>query len=83
MWVDGAQSTNQITLMCRVINFDFLQDPSSASRMVATRIKVLPKGSVSFLTVHPALYVGTIDKEPATHKNQSKSLCFSFCFPTK
>jgi hypothetical protein len=50
----------------------YFQDPSSASRLVATRIKVLAKGSVNFLTIHPTLYVGTIDKEPATHKNQSK-----------
>ncbi|XP_076445198.1 cold shock domain-containing protein E1-like [Babylonia areolata] len=55
------------------VQFTVMPDPSSASRMVATRIKVLPKGSVSFMNTHPALYVGTIEKEPATHKNQNKN----------
>lgn len=55
------------------VAFTVLQDPSSTNRLVATRIKPLPKGSVSFLTIHPAMYIGTIDKEPATHKNQNKN----------
>ncbi|KAK7108802.1 cold shock domain-containing protein E1-like [Littorina saxatilis] len=55
------------------VQFTVLPDPSSASRMIATRIKVLAKGSVCFLSVLPALYVGTIDREPATHKNQNKN----------
>lgn len=54
------------------VSFTVMQDPSSPNRMVATRIKVLPHGSVTFLTIHPSMYIGTIDKEPATHKNQNK-----------
>lgn len=55
------------------VQFTVMTDQSAANRLIATRIKVLPKGSVNFLIVNPTLYVGTIDKEPATHKNQNKT----------
>lgn len=48
------------------------QDPTN--RQVAIRIKYLAKGSVSFLNILPLKYIGTVDREPATHKSPSKLL---------
>jgi cold shock CspA family protein len=55
------------------LQFTVDQDASQPSRQVATRIKHLSKGSVSFMNILPAVYIGTIDKEPSTHKNQGKN----------
>ncbi|KAK3798016.1 hypothetical protein RRG08_034577 [Elysia crispata] len=55
------------------LQFTVDQDPSQPTRQVATRIKHLAKGSVSFIKVLPAVYIGTVDKEPSTHKNQGKN----------
>ncbi|XP_041351705.1 cold shock domain-containing protein E1-like [Gigantopelta aegis] len=55
--------------------FEFLvmQDPATPSRQIAARIKVLPKGAVSFLTIRPEKYIGTIDREPSPHQSKSKT----------
>ncbi|KAK6169090.1 hypothetical protein SNE40_020210 [Patella caerulea] len=55
------------------MEFTVIQDPSSPNRHIAIRIKPLIKGSVSLLTIHPQKYIGTVEKEPSTHKTQSKS----------
>jgi len=55
------------------LEFTVDQDSSQPTRQVATRIKHLNKGSVSFLNILPSIYIGTIDKEPSTHKNQGKN----------
>lgn len=55
------------------LQFTVDQDASEPSRQVATRIKHLTKGSVSFINILPSVYIGTIDKEPSTHKNQGKN----------
>lgn len=55
------------------LGFTVDQDSSQPTRQVATRIKHLAKGSVSFINVLPAVYIGTIDKEPSTHKDQGKN----------
>ncbi|ESO83947.1 hypothetical protein LOTGIDRAFT_108249 [Lottia gigantea] len=55
------------------MEFTVTQDPSSPSRQIAIRIKPLIKGSVSLLTIHPQKFIGTIEKEPSSHKSQSKS----------
>ncbi|XP_005108011.1 cold shock domain-containing protein E1 [Aplysia californica] len=55
------------------LEFTVDQDSSQPTRQVATRIKHLSKGSVSFINVLPSVYIGTIDKEPSTHKNQGKN----------
>ncbi|CAG5119485.1 unnamed protein product, partial [Candidula unifasciata] len=55
------------------LQFTVDQDASQPTRQVATRIKHLNKGSVSFINILPPVYIGTIDKEPSTHKNQGKN----------
>lgn len=55
------------------LEFTVDQDTSQPTRQVATRIKHLSKGSVSFMNILPSQYIGTVDKEPSTHKNQGKS----------
>ncbi|XP_071115411.1 cold shock domain-containing protein E1-like isoform X1 [Haliotis cracherodii] len=55
------------------LEFTVAQDPSASNRQIAIRIKHLPKGSVSFLTIHNEKYIGTVDREPATHKTQAKN----------
>ncbi|XP_059172190.1 cold shock domain-containing protein E1-like [Physella acuta] len=55
------------------LQFTVDQDASQPTRQVATRIRHLSKGSVSFINVLAGVYIGTIDKEPSTHKNQGKN----------
>lgn len=55
------------------LEFTVDQDSSQPTRQVATRIKHLSKGSVSFINVQQQVFIGTIDKEPSTHKNQGKN----------
>uniref|UniRef100_A0A0B7AWL7 Cold shock domain-containing protein E1 n=1 Tax=Arion vulgaris TaxID=1028688 RepID=A0A0B7AWL7_9EUPU len=55
------------------LQFTVDQDASQPTRQVATRIKHLNKGSVCFMNVLSPVYIGTIDKEPSTHKNQGKN----------
>lgn len=39
---------------------------------MAIRIRSLPKGSISFVNVRPEKYIGTVDKEPSSHKSPGK-----------
>jgi len=55
------------------VEFTVVADPTTPSRHIAIRIKYLPKGTISFDTIHPVRVIGTIEKEPATHKMQGKS----------
>ena len=52
----------------------------TGNRSVATRIKALPKGSVSFMTMLAGLFVGTIQREPITCRGQSASTVITFQF---
>ncbi|XP_064602212.1 cold shock domain-containing protein E1-like [Liolophura sinensis] len=63
-------SSREITLQDE-LEFTVVQDPTN--RQIAIRIKYLPKGSVSFLNVLPLKYIGTVDREPATHKSPTKN----------
>ena len=54
------------------VEFTVVQDPASPNRQIAVRIHTLPKGSVSFESVTPDKQVGTVEKEPATHKSPGK-----------
>lgn len=54
------------------VEFTIIQDPTAPSRLIAIRIKYLPKGTVSFETVLTDRYTGTIEKEPASYKQSTK-----------
>lgn len=54
------------------VEFTVIQDSSTPGRSVAIRISQLPKGTVSFETVNPQKYQGTIEKEPSGGKSPMK-----------
>ncbi|XP_014783652.1 cold shock domain-containing protein E1 [Octopus bimaculoides] len=54
------------------VEFTVVQDPSSPNKQIAIRIKMLPKRTLS-LTISTEKYIGTIDREPATHKSPGKN----------
>ncbi|CAE1158585.1 Cold shock domain-containing protein E1 [Acanthosepion pharaonis] len=54
------------------VEFTVVQDPSSPNKQIAVRIKALPKRTLS-LTISSEKYIGTIDREPATHKSPGKN----------
>jgi cold shock CspA family protein len=45
------------------VEFTVVQDPTSASRQVAVRIRYLPKGTIATEQYLPEKYVGTVEKE--------------------
>ena len=49
----------------------YLQDPTSPSRQVASRIRQIPKGTIGAVKVHQEKYIGTIDKEASGHSSSS------------
>lgn len=55
------------------VSFTIIQDPTDKNRQIAIRIKNLPKGSVSFDSVLPEKYVGTVEKEPVSFKSPGKN----------
>jgi len=50
------------------VEFTVIQDPTTATRQIAIRIRFLPKGSVSLDTIHPVRLAGCIEKEPTSVK---------------
>lgn len=54
------------------VEFTVVPDPSTPNRPMAIRIRSLPRGSISFVNVRPEKYIGTVDKEPSSHKSPSK-----------
>lgn len=72
---DGLQRATQIELL--ESSFEKSKeirevDPSSPNKQIAVRIKALPKRTLS-LTISSEKYIGTIDREPATHKSPGKN----------
>lgn len=72
---DGLQRSTQIELL--ESSFEKSKeirevDPSSPNKQIAVRIKALPKRTLS-LTISSEKYIGTIDREPATHKSPGKN----------
>ena len=58
-----------------------MQDPSTAGRLVAIRIRFLPKGTIVVEQYLPEKYVGSVEKEAGvTHSTPCMTralLCFS------
>ena len=46
-----------------------LQDPASANRQIAIRIKYLPRGTISFETILPTKLIASVEKEPVLPKS--------------
>ncbi|XP_033741037.1 cold shock domain-containing protein E1-like isoform X1 [Pecten maximus] len=55
------------------VEFTVTQDLSTPDRLMAIRIKYLPKGSVNFTHVRPEKYIGTIEREPALNTSPTKN----------
>lgn len=72
---DGLQRATQIELLESSFekSLEIREvDPSSPNKQIAVRIKSLPKRTLS-LTISSEKYIGTIDREPATHKSPGKN----------
>lgn len=54
------------------VEFTVMQDPTTPSRQVASRIHLIPKGSIGAVVVKPEKYIGTIEKEPANPRSPTK-----------
>lgn len=55
------------------VEFTVMQDPTSPSRQVASRIRQLPKGTIGAVKILPDKYIGTIDKESSGHSSPAKT----------
>ncbi|CAH1799965.1 unnamed protein product [Owenia fusiformis] len=55
------------------VEFTVVQDPTSANRQIALRMKLLPKGAVTFQTVGKDKFIGTVEKEPNGHRSPAKT----------
>lgn len=57
------------------VEFTVVQDPTTAGRLVAIRIRLLPKGTIVVEQNLPEKYVGSVEKEAGvTHSTASKGL---------
>lgn len=57
------------------VEFTVIQDPTTTGRLVAIRIRFLPKGTIVVEQYLPEKYVGTVEKEAGvTHSTPSKGL---------
>lgn len=65
--------TNVKTELQDEVEFTVMQDPTSPSRQVASRIKHLPKGTIGAVKVLPEKFIGTIDKEASGSSSPSKN----------
>lgn len=56
------------------VEFTVMQDPTTPSRQVASRIRTIPKGSIGAVVVKPEKYIGTIEREAATPRSPNKAV---------
>ena len=61
----------------------FEQDPTQAQRQIATRIKQLPKGSVTFQNVLPQRFKGVVDRLPDNLVSLKWLFFFIYLIPLK